>query len=41
VRFDANGDVRPRRFTVARLTPQTGSVPGVQNVADVEAILSP
>ena len=42
VRFDANGDVRPRAFTVARLTPQTGAVPGVAvNAADVEAIVSP
>ena len=41
VRFDANGDIRPRPYSVSRVTPQTGTVPGVGRVADLEAIISP
>jgi hypothetical protein len=41
VRFDTNGDVRPRRYSVSRLTPKTGTVPGVGRLADLEAIISP
>jgi branched-chain amino acid transport system substrate-binding protein len=41
VRFDGNGDVRPRTFTVSRITRRTGTVPGVGNVHELEAIVSP
>jgi branched-chain amino acid transport system substrate-binding protein len=41
VRFDANGDARPRRYSIAHLTRRTGTVPGVGFVADLEAIVSP
>jgi ABC-type branched-subunit amino acid transport system substrate-binding protein len=41
VRFDANGDVRPRTFSVARITRHTGTIPGVGLDEDLEAILSP
>jgi DNA-binding SARP family transcriptional activator len=41
VRFDANGDVRPRTFSVARVTRRTGTIPGVGLDADLEAIVSP
>jgi ABC-type branched-subunit amino acid transport system substrate-binding protein len=41
VRFDDNGDVRPRTFSVLRLTPRTGSEPGFPSVSDLEAIISP
>ena len=41
VRFDANGDIRPRRYSVSRLTRRTGTVPGVVRLADLEAIISP
>jgi hypothetical protein len=41
VRFDANGDIRPRRYSVSRITRRTGTVPGVGLVSDLEAIVSP
>jgi hypothetical protein len=41
VRFDERGDVRPRTYSVARLTPQSATVPGVVPVEDLEAIISP
>ena len=41
VRFDAGGDVRPRRYSVARITSETGAVPGVGRLADLDAIVSP
>ena len=41
VRFDANGDVRPRPYSVSRLTRKTGTVPGVGRLADLEAIIAP
>jgi ABC-type branched-subunit amino acid transport system substrate-binding protein len=41
VRFDANGDVRPRRYSVSRITRKTGTVPGIVRLADLEAIIAP
>jgi DNA-binding SARP family transcriptional activator/ABC-type branched-subunit amino acid transport system substrate-binding protein/DNA-binding beta-propeller fold protein YncE len=41
VGFDANGDVRPRPFSVARVTRRTGTIPGVGLDEDLEAIVSP
>jgi DNA-binding SARP family transcriptional activator/ABC-type branched-subunit amino acid transport system substrate-binding protein/DNA-binding beta-propeller fold protein YncE len=38
IRFDANGDIRPRPYSVARLTRRSGTVP---NVADLDSIISP
>ena len=41
VRFDANGDIRPRPYSISHLTPRTGTVHGVLPLADLEAIISP
>jgi ABC-type branched-subunit amino acid transport system substrate-binding protein len=41
VRFDDNGDVHPRTYSVARVTRRTGTIPGVGLNEDLEAIVSP
>ena len=41
VRFDANGDIRPRPYSISHLTPRTGTVHGVLPLADLEVIISP
>jgi YVTN family beta-propeller protein len=40
VRFDENGDIRRRTYSVARVTPKTGTVPGAGSVEDLEAIIT-
>jgi hypothetical protein len=41
LRFDENGDVHPRTYSVARVTRRTGTIPGVGLNEDLEAIVSP
>ena len=41
VRFNANGDVRPRPYSVWRVTQESGLVRGVGGLAGLEAIITP
>jgi branched-chain amino acid transport system substrate-binding protein len=41
VRFDADGDIRPRPFSVIRLTRRTGVDAGLIPTADVAAVIEP